>query len=38
MEEKVLFDDRPLGPDVDGYVDFIVSLCEQRIRALWRPA
>lgn len=37
MEEKVLFDDRPLGPDVDGYVDFIVTLCEQRIRALWRP-
>lgn len=37
MEERVLFDDRPLGPDVDGYVDYVVALCEQRIRALRRP-
>jgi len=36
MEEKVLFDERPLGPDVDAYVDAIVELCERHIRALWR--
>lgn len=37
MEEKVLFDDRPLGPDVDRYIDYVVALAETRIRALWRP-
>ena len=37
MEEKVLFDDRPLGPDVDQYIDYVVELCEARIRQLWRP-
>lgn len=38
MEERVLFDDRPLGPDVERYIDFVVELAERRIRALWRPA
>jgi hypothetical protein len=37
MEEKVLFDERPLGPDMAQYIDYIVELCEQRIRSLRRP-
>jgi len=36
MEEKVLFDERPLGPDMAQYIDYIVELCEQRIRSLRR--
>jgi AcrR family transcriptional regulator len=34
MEERVLFDDRPLGPDFDRYIDFVVATAEQRIRQL----
>ncbi|MFZ6178366.1 TetR/AcrR family transcriptional regulator [Nannocystis pusilla] len=36
MEEKVLFDERPLGPDVDRYLDFCADACEQWIRELKR--
>lgn len=37
MEEKVLFDERPLGPDMADYIDYIVALCEQRIRSIRKP-
>ncbi len=36
MEEKVLFDDRPLGPDVDRHLDFCVAACEHWIGELRR--
>lgn len=36
MEEKVLFDERPLGPDVDCYLEFCADACEQWIRELKR--
>lgn len=34
MEERVLFDDRPLEPDIGRYIDFVVATAEQRILAL----
>lgn len=37
MEERVLFDDRPLDADVDRYIDYIVGVAQRRIRELWRP-
>ncbi|MDC0666835.1 TetR/AcrR family transcriptional regulator [Nannocystis radixulma] len=36
MEEKVLFDERPLGPDVDRYLEFCAAACELWIRELKR--
>lgn len=36
MEEKVLFDERPLGPDIDRYLDFCAAACEHWIRELKR--
>lgn len=36
MEEKVLADERPLGPDVDRYLDFCVAACEHWIAELRR--
>lgn len=36
MEEKVLFDDRPLGPDVDRHLDFCVAAIEHWIAELRR--
>ena len=35
-EEKVLFDERPLGPDIDRYLDFCAAACEHWIRELKR--
>lgn len=36
MEEKVLFDERPLGPDVDRYLEFCAEACVHWIRELKR--
>jgi AcrR family transcriptional regulator len=36
MEEKVLFDERPLGPDVDRYLEFCADACVHWIRELKR--
>ena len=36
LEEKVLFDERPLGPDIDRYLDFCAAACEHWIRELKR--
>ncbi len=38
MEERVLFDSRPLGPDIDAYIDYVVGLAERELQALWRPS
>lgn len=36
MEERVLSDERPLGPDVDRYLDFCAAACEHWIAELRR--
>ncbi len=36
MEERVLFDDGPLTPDFDRYIDFVVTTAELRLRQLRR--
>lgn len=38
MEETVLCDERPLGPDIDRYLDFCVRACEHWIAELKRRA
>jgi AcrR family transcriptional regulator len=34
MEERVLFDDRPIGGDMDRYIDFVVTTAERRVAEL----
>lgn len=36
MAEKVLFDERPLGPDIDRYLEFCADACAHWIRELER--
>jgi hypothetical protein len=31
MEEKVLFDERPLGPDVVAYADYVVATMREHL-------